>query len=634
MTDVKIFVASRIDKQCKCIDCPIYIPVKCGAAYDTNYINDVIGDNTGENISHKRETYNELTVLYWAWKNQSADFLGICHYRRFLSFSDVSQSLEFSNTEHSAGCIVEKYIDDKLYDKYGLKDISLLEDLIKPISLQEYGLNSNYDAIKCAQKWHNIKDVDTLLEIIKEKYPEMYQLSRYYFFEYKYSFLYNCFIMRKEIFEKFCSWLFDILFELEKRIDMNYYSEQKARTPGTLAERLVGIWFLYLEQNDFRIKNMPLIYIEKPELGNYEIPPYFRKNFAAIACSCSNRYVPYLSVYLQSIKKCSNNNNNYDIIIFERNIQSQYKDILIKQFSTSNISIRFVNPLYYLQDYKLYFHNNYDLECYFRLVSPLMLRKYSKVLFTDIDLIFTRDPYDLYKIDIHSYPLAACQDLVWTAFLNNSGPDNWLEYAKVYLNLSNPYMYFNTGVIILNINYFNTNSLSSKLLEDISNKNYRILEQDAMNYFFKNNIFYIDTRWNFCPSNYIYDEFLAEMPLSCSKQYENDKMDPYVIHYAGTIKPWNNINSQEAHKWWRLAIQCPFFEKILFDAFKNDRANYKYTDQDFVYACTHYYQLLFKKFIYKVKYKVYSEDKSIHYKIKFQKLKKILKDVKEYKIKF
>ena len=88
--DIKIFVSHRIDLDSVTIDNPLYVPVYCGAVYkDKSKRNpDIIGDDTGDNISEKRRSFCEYTVQYWAWKNVKAEYYGLCHYRRYLSFAD------------------------------------------------------------------------------------------------------------------------------------------------------------------------------------------------------------------------------------------------------------------------------------------------------------------------------------------------------------------------------------------------------------------------------------------------------------------------------------------------------------------------------------------------------------------
>ena len=62
--DIKIFVSHRIDMEAETIDNPLYVNVRCGAVFDKRENVDMLGDNTGENISEKRNMYNELTVQY------------------------------------------------------------------------------------------------------------------------------------------------------------------------------------------------------------------------------------------------------------------------------------------------------------------------------------------------------------------------------------------------------------------------------------------------------------------------------------------------------------------------------------------------------------------------------------------
>ena len=60
------------------------------------------------------------------------------------------------------------------------------------------------------------------------------------------------YIMKKELFFEYMEWLFDILFEFEKRANMRDYSIEGRRTPGHLGERLLTLYYMHLK----RTRNM------------------------------------------------------------------------------------------------------------------------------------------------------------------------------------------------------------------------------------------------------------------------------------------------------------------------------------------------------------------------------------------
>lgn len=67
-SDIKIYVSERIDQKAELIDNPLFVPIRCGAVFDKRSDVNMLGDNTGDNISERRLSFCELTVLYWAWK--------------------------------------------------------------------------------------------------------------------------------------------------------------------------------------------------------------------------------------------------------------------------------------------------------------------------------------------------------------------------------------------------------------------------------------------------------------------------------------------------------------------------------------------------------------------------------------
>lgn len=231
--DIKIIVAAH--KPYHMPEDKMYLPVQVGAEGKES-----IGfqpDNEGENISSKNPNYCELTGLYWAWKNLKADYIGLAHYRR-----------HFSN-----GCpIGDKWakIISQSELEAKLKDFPVL--LPKP---RNYWIESTYSHYSHA---HHAVDLDTAREIIAEKYPG-YVPAFDKVMSLPVGHRFNMFVMKRSYFERWCSWLFDVLFELEKRLDISGYSQNDARVFGFVAERLLDVWLI---TNKVKYRDMPYVFME------------------------------------------------------------------------------------------------------------------------------------------------------------------------------------------------------------------------------------------------------------------------------------------------------------------------------------------------------------------------------------
>ena len=218
--NIKILVASH--KKYQMPKDSIYFPMQVGAEGK-----DDIGfnkDNTGDNISTKNPLFCELTGLYWAWKNLDLDYYGLVHYRRYFTLSKK----------------IPKYENDKFNVVLSSEEVENLlkdTDIILPKE-RNYFIETVYNHYKHTMY---IEPLDEAGKIIEEKYPE-------YFKEFenlkktKKLHAFNMFIMKKEYFNEYCTWLFDILFELEKRIDYSKYDSFHARFFGRVSERLLDVW--------------------------------------------------------------------------------------------------------------------------------------------------------------------------------------------------------------------------------------------------------------------------------------------------------------------------------------------------------------------------------------------------------
>lgn len=196
------------------------------------------GDNTGNNISKKNPNFCELTGIYWAWKNLKSDYVGLAHYRRHFKGKTKSKDK------------FEQILSDK-----EIKELLRYNDIILPKKRNYYieNLYSHYEHTL------HIETLDITGEIIKEKYPK-YMREFELLKKRTSAHMFNMFIMKKEIMDEYCKWLFDILFELENRIDTSKYDSFHARFYGRVSELLLDVW---LNTNGYKYTEVPVMSMEK-----------------------------------------------------------------------------------------------------------------------------------------------------------------------------------------------------------------------------------------------------------------------------------------------------------------------------------------------------------------------------------
>lgn len=223
---VRIFVATH--KPGKVRHDEVYTPIHVGRAISKykEEMAEMLGDDTGDNISEKNPFYSEMTAHYWIWKNvKDVEYVGLCHYRRLFGVE-----------------ITEKNID-RLMKGYDVM-------MVTP----DYKLDSVYS---CFARFVSGEDLTILSQVVRKLYPQYYPTLVRLCDGVKF-YPFNMFICKKELYDKYAEWMFSILFECEKYIRTSPYSNAK-RTIGYLAEMITQVFFIH---SKLEIKTVPYCKVE------------------------------------------------------------------------------------------------------------------------------------------------------------------------------------------------------------------------------------------------------------------------------------------------------------------------------------------------------------------------------------
>lgn len=281
-----------------------------------------------------------------------------------------------------------------------------------------------------------------------------------------------------------------------------------------------------------------------------------------IVFAINDKYVKQLTTTITSILENSNNNNTYEFHIMNYDISEVNKNIIISYVSKyKNSRINFIDMNSILANLNLEQfmsrRDNYkyiSIETYFRFFIPEIFKNYDKVIYLDADLIVLRDIADLFAEKIDEYYCAAVVD----KFMENSLKSDanktsqykhlsYRQYFKTILNKKND-LYFNAGVLLLNVKKLIEDNISDKLWNFVKEKSpLEFQDQDALNSICEEKVKYIDIKWNIL------------------KRKNDNVTSAFIYHFIGPEKPWGNdkssykYNYSYINEWWHLYKKTPYF---------------------------------------------------------------------------
>ena len=201
----------------KCFEIPDYcVPIEVGAALRENFRYELRDDLTADNVSVKNPEWCEVTAIYWMWKHDHSDIIGLYHYRRMYRLSQ-KQIIRYLGKAD----MIATFID---------KEISVAE------LIRHYCPSGS---------------LETALEQIKENASDYYDTA-VDVLRGKWYYCCNLFVTRRDLFDAYCQWLFPLVFQIEKAAE-----QKKVKDPrymGYIVEML--LFSTYIRKNRINVMHM------------------------------------------------------------------------------------------------------------------------------------------------------------------------------------------------------------------------------------------------------------------------------------------------------------------------------------------------------------------------------------------
>ena len=279
--DIKIAIAYH--KPSIILDCEHFLPIHAGKAL-SKYDLGIQGDDKGDNISMKNPWYCELTALYWLWKNTTADYKGLMHYRRIFTCRNsfplhrLLMRLKYKQrqvcslwTPYRSMGVKKQYSCDNetLYKKHAKKFSVEIQNILKDdVCVIAPHPGHFYISIRQFMYQHlGGQNITLLEEITKENFPDFFPFLKQ---SLDNRWFYNCnmSVMKNSIFEDYCNILVSLLrLHEEESISrgiLNDLTKEKAylRISGYLGEVITNAYIQYCLKTGKKVKVLPVVFLK------------------------------------------------------------------------------------------------------------------------------------------------------------------------------------------------------------------------------------------------------------------------------------------------------------------------------------------------------------------------------------
>lgn len=201
---------------------------------------------------------------------------------------------------------------------------------------------------------------------------------------------------------------------------------------------------------------------------------------------------------------------------------------------------------------------HFSIDMYTRFLIPQLKPGLKKVIYSDVDVIFNDDIKKLYIEKLDGKIIGAVPYTFGYINPNKTEINSFHER----LGLSDDHKYFESGLLLIDTELWRIENITSKLIGKAKKGKGVILtpDQDVFNMVFENNYHQLDNRYIVVPHRKI----IMAVHAKTKKSVEN----PFIYHFAGTKKPWDDPGLEYAQYFWKYARMTPFYKELIYQLLK------------------------------------------------------------------
>ncbi|SDA41896.1 Lipopolysaccharide biosynthesis protein, LPS:glycosyltransferase [Butyrivibrio sp. INlla18] len=272
-----------------------------------------------------------------------------------------------------------------------------------------------------------------------------------------------------------------------------------------------------------------------------------------IATALNKKYIPYTTVMLTSI--CINSTEHIDAYLLNSELENDDIMKMMSSLEKYDINLISVNVDKGKLNERMPRNDQWSLEMYYRLfMFELLPKTVDRVLYLDGDIIVNNDINEFYYMSFDDAEMIVCDDKGGLNKPETYGDKHREMFSEAY---KHGFRYFNSGVILFNMNKMRSLYTFDLYLEAMDKWNYKMEapDQDILNYVHWKKVKYADYKK--------YDMF-ARVAHNQKMTYGDIMETASIIHYPG-YKPWEagSFHFDIEMIWWEYAKETPYYVQLL-----------------------------------------------------------------------